>query len=939
MRILFSFLIALLATASQAADFRGSVVASNATGILVAPTNFLFGNLWAGSNVYLEKTNRTGYRIHVPGAGGQFINNINGLGTNLTVDTDGGVGAGGHAIASFNRGGLNMVSVGYRSDGSAVNGGYIRAHNNLPFFIGTSDHNQSLAVLDSGFVGVGKTNPISQLDVAGDLRATNALDVRYVKYWGAKGDGVTDDTAAFQTAFNYRFSVDGNPGAVIITDGTYVLNSTVFASNQVVVIGIGQPVLSYYGTNYAIRFGKPGLSSAYNGNFEIHGCNFYCYTNALGAILFERWNLGTIVRNCQFPYNATPPTNANFTGITFTGDNWEIDVTGCKWRKNNDGHAIDINSSSSVNSSQARLVDNYFGGVSPTWAVRINGAGVQLVGNAFGGQCPAVLIEGGTDGSKAHAAQIVGNYFEAYTNSVIQYSGILKGAQIHNNYANVHCTDYAVSNYFVSPVSLDTSNSIIGSQFTLNTIVDATNGLIQATAASGQIGNAAWQNSVCNYDLSPKTNYSASNLPLLFRSQTPWAEMQGNTTPILRVTNAAVLVSGFGSGSLPLYTFENDPTTGMFLVGSGEIGFACGAYGMVRLNNNGMRIGSLVNPGAALDVSGDIRASTALTAVGALNVGGVATFTNNPVIVSGASSNFVWTCTNSTTGQGEWRTNAINSAYAFQPASSILTNLSGTGALTNANAFQPANAVLTNIVGLSSTVFTNVPLGGTNISVRTAGGTNFIDTIGQLNNWVNFSTNVWNDRQGGSATLTNLAGTGALTNGVVVAGAGTSNAWLEGRMYLDAVTATTNHTGTANYTNLFTYTFPGNTLTNLSDEIEILIEGNFRFGMASTNGFKAIYGTSVLFDTGFLTISNCPWTSEIKITRTGNSAQRVSAKVFAQAPAAGSHGNGTLVAYATNMPLAQVNGITNIFAFQGQSRVAAVITNDYRRIKWGPGPR
>lgn len=57
---------------------------------------------------------------------------------------------------------------------------------------------------------------------------------------------------------------------------------------------------------------------------------------------------------------------------------------------------------------------------------------------------------------------------------------------------------------------------------------------------------------------------------------------------------------------------------------------------------------------------------------------------------------------------------------------------------------QAASMVLSNISGLASTVFTNVPLGGTNTSVRTAGGTNFIDTTGQLNNWALFPTNTMN---------------------------------------------------------------------------------------------------------------------------------------------------------------------------------------------------
>jgi len=173
----------------------------------------------------------------------------------------------------------------------------------------------------------------------------------------------------------------------------------------------------------------------------------------------------------------------------------------------------------------------------------------------------------------------------------------------------------------------------------------------------------------------------------------------------------------------------------------------------------------------------------------------------------------------------------------------------------------------------------------------------------------------------------------------ISAGAGTSNAWVGGVVFLDATTATTNLQATAVYTNLFTFTVPANTLTNLGDELEFYLSGHFKYATANTNGFKCIYGTSTLFDTGFLTISNCPWRAKITITRTGNSTERVEAEVIAQSPAAGSFGNGTLTAYRTNMPLAQVNGVTNIFAFQGTSRVVAAITNDYRRIKWNSGPK
>lgn len=77
--------------------------------------------------------------------------------------------------------------------------------------------------------------------------------------------------------------------------------------------------------------------------------------------------------------------------------------------------------------------------------------------------------------------------------------------------------------------------------------------------------------------------------------------------------------------------------------------------------------------------------------------------------------------------------------YLDGVTSAIQTQFGNKADLTWANSIsnlvqtkQHGTAALTNIAGLPSMVFTNVPLGGTNISVRTTGGTNFIDSTLQL---------------------------------------------------------------------------------------------------------------------------------------------------------------------------------------------------------------
>lgn len=120
--------------------------------------------------------------------------------------------------------------------------------------------------------------------------------------------------------------------------------------------------------------------------------------------------------------------------------------------------------------------------------------------------------------------------------------------------------------------------------------------------------------------------------------------------------------------------------------------------------------------------------------------------------------------TNANLGVARWELVSTLGKHVELAVGGAILNLHTNSAgsiVTISNSYIPqaSSMVLSNIVGLSSTVFTNVPLGGTNISVRTTGGTNFIDTTGQLNNWASFTTNVWNSRQGGDAVLTNLVGT------------------------------------------------------------------------------------------------------------------------------------------------------------------------------------
>ena len=171
------------------------------------------------------------------------------------------------------------------------------------------------------------------------------------------------------------------------------------------------------------------------------------------------------------------------------------------------------------------------------------------------------------------------------------------------------------------------------------------------------------------------------------------------------------------------------------------------------------------------------------------------------------------------------------------------------------------------------------------------------------------------------------------------AGSGTSNVWVGGRVYSDFL-AHTNHTGTDNYTNLVSFTIPAHTLTNNGDQLSFKMAGDFRGATATTNSFKMQLGVSAAMETGFVTASNCTWEAYLYVVRTATSVQRVNCNIlWSTNLPPGQRNSGPLVITATNMTLALDTGITNIFVFQGKSRVLSGITNNWFTVDWTPGPR
>lgn len=144
-----------------------------------------------------------------------------------------------------------------------------------------------------------------------------------VKDFGAVGDGVTDDTAAIQSAITYLNSLSG--GHLYFPSGTYKTTSTIAFKNNITYLGDGvSSIILYTGTDDAVRVSNPiNASTAANitvsnmaikstnvastggtfvdvGSTELHLYDLYIYGGAYGVI-FDQTEISSI-ENCRIEF-------------------------------------------------------------------------------------------------------------------------------------------------------------------------------------------------------------------------------------------------------------------------------------------------------------------------------------------------------------------------------------------------------------------------------------------------------------------------------------------------------------------------------------------------------------------------------------------------------------------------------------------------------------
>ena len=232
----------------------------------------------------------------------------------------------------------------------------------------------------------------------------NNKNIKTVFDYGAKGDGVTDDTAAFTASLSEQ-------GVCIVPKGTFAVTSIhVSGAQSIIGVGPGNSILKAIESGSSAIYGS-GVDEAVFAHFAIDGANT-CYngfhfTNSPTALIDDC--AASKCRNDGFHLEGVTYTTAPIWKISncFASENgacgFYIDISdttviGCTAVSNgqivNDAAGIDVHVSAKITNCHCWCRSDDAGLVRPNYSMRLDGPDIDVVNCHIEGAKVACLIIG-----------------------------------------------------------------------------------------------------------------------------------------------------------------------------------------------------------------------------------------------------------------------------------------------------------------------------------------------------------------------------------------------------------------------------------------------------------------------------------------------------------------------------------------------------------------
>lgn len=336
-----------------------------------------------------------------------------------------------------------------------------------------------------------------------------------VKWYGAKGDGITDDTESIKQAIAVA-NTKGEKMDILFPSGEYIVSETLYIENEMTLIGGNGSWLNYTGVNECILLGKNGLDiNTYvdHKRYEVQGLGFKNGKNSKYAIRINEFITQPIIDGCNFQSYGNHELNSNGfpngSAIYFERDVWYGKVINCRFDVESVDGALSFLSMARHGNARIVVESNLIHSLSGIGtAIYLNGANCQVINNKIEGFAYNIMFGDLADysfvtgnyfekaGTQSGGCISIGNYDKSFTRSPI-------GITVADNYCNTHWQPNNPVAYFIAPTH---EHNLINRMKVERNIVNAWHDdqvpskMVKQHNISGQFGNIANDNTWLNID-------------------------------------------------------------------------------------------------------------------------------------------------------------------------------------------------------------------------------------------------------------------------------------------------------------------------------------------------------------------------------------------------------------------------------------------------------